>query len=787
MLDHPLNVTKPLTTIAVTLAAYTIPETRAEDDHGVALEEVISTQSPNPTNEKDSNHSVGTKEDLNISSVVLLNLLCFGLSFNYDELSQISILSSFLFMVVRAAMIILMARLRALPSPNSFDLDSPTNGDGTLGNATTIHVLGIVAMPILALLTVVLVIVQPDVKMSTWSMVGHAIAQAIWWFATLTLVRLQCVNTTANIDTISLSIQVALTGTSIGPIAKALVTALLSIGQSIVVIRPGAAARRNILVLVTVLVVGLWLRQDPRLATTPAFETSIIHGHPIETLIAESRVQFETLLAKQSKNLDEAVAQYQYRYGRRPPLGFDKWFNLAQENNFVLVDEFDTFMQSLEPFHGIHPSIIQQRLDSALKTDEGRMAIIKFNGGNVSMSENLGDVSEHLTNKTWLDIVPYNMTVALNAWDEPMVNAPWDEVAEAVHDAKSNKKFSYPVKMKQTNIMTLIETGKQNGWAATARACPIESPSRQLECAPQELGALISFISNATASKDVCEHCELLQQQGLLVSPGNMKVAHELVPIWSASKPSHFNDILYPSGYYVGVRGDYRAKMDIPWEEKDNKFYWVGRATGGWATSESWNHMQRQSLVLKTMETNKDPIQLLEEVVPGTNTWNPRFSTMAEIADLFATRISDVVQCTDEACEIEKEAFGLNKDIPTDPQDAAYSHKFVMDIDGNGFSGRFYRLLQSRSVVVKQTILQEWHDDRLIPWVHYVPVSTGYSELPELARFLASTEKGLELSERIARESTTWHEKALRDVDLRLVFLRMLLEYGRVMNPDMMY
>ena len=54
-----------------------------------------------------------------------------------------------------------------------------------------------------------------------------------------------------------------------------------------------------------------------------------------------------------------------------------------------------------------------------------------------------------------------------------------------------------------------------------------------------------------------------------------------------------------------------------------------------------------------------------------------------------------------------------------------------------------------------------------------------------MARFLATTERGLELSERIAKESTAWHNQALRDVDLRLVFLRMLLEYGRITNPDM--
>lgn len=64
-----------------------------------------------------------------------------------------------------------------------------------------------------------------------------------------------------------------------------------------------------------------------------------------------------------------------------------------------------------------------------------------------------------------------------------------------------------------------------------------------------------------------------------------------------------------------------------------------------------------------------------------------------------------------------------------------------------------------------------------------MPVSTDFEEMPELVRFLATKDKSQEISERIARESKTWAETTLRDVDLQLVWLRMLLEYGRIVSP----
>lgn len=193
--------------------------------------------------------------------------------------------------------------------------------------------------------------------------------------------------------------------------------------------------------------------------------------------------------------------------------------------------------------------------------------------------------------------------------------------------------------------------------------------------------------------------------------------------------------------------------------------------------------MQRQRLILKTQSNSSENIQLLQETSPGSRRWKPRFSSLDELSDLFATRISNVVQCEEDACEKQREVFGVPEDPIRDPPFAAYQYKFLFDIDGNGFSGRFCRLMRSKSVMIKSTILKEWHDDRLIPSFHYIPSSLGYEELFELARFLATTKTGQESSERIARESADWYKRALRGIDMKLVWLRMMLKHGRLMDP----
>ena len=120
--------------------------------------------------------------------------------------------------------------------------------------------------------------------------------------------------------------------------------------------------------------------------------------------------------------------------------------------------------------------------------------------------------------------------------------------------------------------------------------------------------------------------------------------------------------------------------------------------------------------------------------------------------------------------------------VDRQPDEAQYRYRFVMDLDGNSYSGRFYSHLRSRSVSLKMTIFREWHDDRLFPWVHFVPVSLSMNELPETMRFLATTDRGKEIAKEIATQGREWWGKLLRPEDFQVYFYRLLLELARVLD-----
>ncbi|KAL9137402.1 MAG: hypothetical protein Q9175_001387 [Cornicularia normoerica] len=110
--------------------------------------------------------------------------------------------------------------------------------------------------------------------------------------------------------------------------------------------------------------------------------------------------------------------------------------------------------------------------------------------------------------------------------------------------------------------------------------------------------------------------------------------------------------------------------------------------------------------------------------------------------------------------------------------------RFAFDIDGDTYTERFRRYLQSRNTVVKMTIFQEWPDDFVVPWVHYVPITLGKKELPGTLRIFVETEKGQEIGEAIAEEGRKWVQEVWRSVDMKIALFMILLEYGRLWGPD---
>ena len=94
-------------------------------------------------------------------------------------------------------------------------------------------------------------------------------------------------------------------------------------------------------------------------------------------------------------------------------------------------------------------------------------------------------------------------------------------------------------------------------------------------------------------------------------------------------------------------------------------------------------------------------------------TWSdPRFGAQCNISFLAVTR---------------RDAFVLHGQAQfgraeRTPEDAAWAHKYVMILDGNTFSSRLMRTLRSGSLVFRAGLFSEWFDERLEPYLHYLPV-----------------------------------------------------------------
>lgn len=79
------------------------------------------------------------------------------------------------------------------------------------------------------------------------------------------------------------------------------------------------------------------------------------------------------------------------------------------------------------------------------------------------------------------------------------------------------------------------------------------------------------------------------------------------------------------------------------------------------------------------------------------------------------------------------------------PLSEHWKHKYLIDVDGMGYSARLFAFLMSESAVIKSTIYKEWFDGWIQPWsaqviisrseglyhnrLHYIPLSSSYREL----------------------------------------------------------
>ncbi|KAM4056554.1 glycosyl transferase family 90 domain-containing protein [Hirsutella rhossiliensis] len=218
----------------------------------------------------------------------------------------------------------------------------------------------------------------------------------------------------------------------------------------------------------------------------------------------------------------------------------------------------------------------------------------------------------------------------------------------------------------------------------------------------------------------------------------------------------------------------------MPFLGKETALYWRGSSTGGQATRLNWRHGHRERFVSFTQSLQNAAQVLGASSFLGLKTDKLNKEQIKLFQEVFDVHMGAYIQCVDEACSEMERVLG-----PADrePEDTTSNYRYLFDIDGNSMSTRFYRLLSRQAVVLKQTWFQEWHDDRLIPWAHYIPVTMTMEELPALIDFLVNDPEGEALSAEIALAGSARSREVLREIDMSIYIYRLLLEMAELYDP----
>ncbi|TEA22592.1 Beta-1,2-xylosyltransferase 1 [Colletotrichum sidae] len=489
--------------------------------------------------------------------------------------------------------------------------------------------------------------------------------------------------------------------------------------------------------------------------------------HPVVLLHREAEKQFENFLSRQSKSPVEAEVEYQSRYGREPPPGFRRWVEYALANHAPVIDDYDIIVEGVHPFLNYSAAELTRKVDDALKDSIGKhSAICELASGSFgSGCRNWADPLTRLLGDA-APLVP-DVKFLINFLDEPSV-LPGNGA-----ERSGNTESTSWADMSHHNMASTI-----------AEAC--RDKESAVTNAPQTTG--IIFVTNITAERDLCQHPEYASQHGFVMCPTTFHRLSSHVPMLSRAAPNPFADILFPATHYSLDSSLYSPWSDWTWSAKKNAVYWTGSSNGGKWSSETWRGGHRQRLV--ALATGRDARQFTllrsNDMDQPTNDEDASFQpyTADDIdTDLFDVGLTRNAGCASASvCEEQARFFGPLR--RPDAESRPLRYRFAMDVDGNSFSGRFYRFLASRSVPLKVSVFREWHDDRLWPWLHYIPVSVDMGELPELVRFLTSTAEGQQIGRRVAEAGSEWYSRALAPKQQGIYLYRLMLEMARLQDES---
>ena len=543
-----------------------------------------------------------------------------------------------------------------------------------------------------------------------------------------------------------------------------------------------------------------------------------VDAHPISLRMQEADKLWRKYEYGRSKSFRQTVRNYRRKYGRHPPPGFTDWYKFARRRNVHNINDFDQIMDDMRPFWAIEPKVLRSLAAQMWRNKDGGASGIHVRNGKIVKESNPCWRSETLITliKRFVKYLP-DMDIAMNRLDQPRVVVPWDDMQALLEKEKESRRTPpETVDEFSTKMDGLLDIeseteppdtedpqwypypGKQYMEVAST-ACPPESPARQnstdfTQAESTYKDRLGGLITNFNLSSDLCTVGPQIQDKhGLLYASSSMVATKRLVPIFGECKVNVNSDILFPANMYWkhDERYDYDSKHDVDWENKKDVVIWRGVTSGGTQNAENWQRMHRQRLVMQlngTKMAGEEVRILIEQLEKKGEYENYRGFHPGQFAEEHTdVGFTETPSCIPEDCPFYKDVWTLKEGVPLGEQ---FQNKFLVDVDGHSFSGRWIAFLESKSLSIKSTIFREWHDSRLFAWRHFVPMDNRYDDIYTLLTYFLGVgtpydqrEAGKNATDdkayvarhdtegkRIANQGREWAKKVLRrdDIEVRI-------------------
>lgn len=540
-----------------------------------------------------------------------------------------------------------------------------------------------------------------------------------------------------------------------------------------------------------------------------------VDEHPISLLMRQADKTWRTYEDSRSTTFRQTVSRYRRRYGRHPPPGFKDWYQYARKKDVHNIDDFEQIMDDMRPFWAVEPRVLRNLAANMWKDESQGVAGIHIRNHKVAKVTHGSWRSETMVTliEKFIKYLP-DMDIAMNRLDQPRVVVPWGDMQDLLEKELKTRKTppetsdAFTMEMQELLNMTADDDGtpkEDPEWYAAhgkqymdiaSTACPPEAHARSHRTTSFDAEALYKdrfggIITNFNRSSDLCTvGPEIKDKHGFLFSSSSVIATKRLVPIFGECKVNVNSDILFPANMYWkhDKRYDYSAKHDVHWDDKKEVMIWRGVTSGGTQNKDNWQQMHRQRLVMLTNGTEmqgKDVRILAEQPEKRGEYENFRQFRPSEFAEKHTdVGFTETWGCIPD-CSFYDNVFSLKSEVSLPEQ---FKYKYLVDVDGHSFSGRWHAFLQSKSLRIKATIFREWHDSRLFAWRHFVPMDNRYDDVYSLLTYFVGLGMSIQQQaadngssdshpyvarhdsegKRIADQGREWASKVLRREDIEV-------------------